>query len=359
MKERLLRQIEEIGEFTLKELVFYSNQLIPLFAAKQRRYKVSEFVNERIVRYYINELLIGKPAYRKGRYAIFTCSHILQILVVKHLQSTYIPLKKISEITKTLKYDDLKAILLDCAKLNLYLSEISPDRKGTFESQVQGPEPGVAASYESPFPPCDRSSTSWRRFQIYDKLELNVEEHFNILAQGVDIKNIFSRIMQVLSSTGQQYRQHEAPDIGDVNFDDLDLGYISPALPLKDRSHAVIALVTEGGLVPKGNPDKLEPARASRFLRYSLQGIDDLRPGEFESVDRGWDNVHVNNDPDRLLPLDIMRELEKRKVYLRLYPYYYTTTGAGTSIDNAKKMGKKIARQLKARGVSGVLFTST
>ena len=84
-----------------------------------------------------------------------------------------------------------------------------------------------------------------------------------------------------------------------------------------------------------------------------------MRPGEFESVDRGWNNAHVNNDPDRLLPLDIMRELEKEKVYSKLYPYYYTTTGAGTSIDTAKKMGKRIARELKAQGISGVLFTST
>jgi DNA-binding transcriptional MerR regulator len=359
MEEALLQKLEKINKFTLKELVLYTNQLLPVFAAKQTRYKVAELVNARIVRYYLHEGLIDRPAYREGRNGIFICTHILQILAIKYLQSTYMPLKKISEIVSTLTYDGLKALLFDRTALNLLLSGVSPDRKSPVKKPMQDPEPGIPTMYDNQLAPYDRSGTSWRRFQIHDKLELNVEEHFNILGKDMDIKTIFSRIMQALADTGQRYRQDEAPNAEDVNFDDLDLGYVSPALPLKDRSRAVIALVTEGGLVPKGNPDKLEPARASRFLRYSLRGIDDLRPGEFESVDRGWNNTHVNNDPDRLLPLDIMRELEKEKVYSKLYPYFYTTTGAGTSIDTAKKMGKRIARELKARGISGVLFTST
>ena len=359
MKEALLQHLEKISKFTLKELVLYANQLLPVFAAKQRRYKVAKLVNERIVRYYINEGLIGKPAYRKGRHAIFNYSHILQILTVKHLQSNYIPLKKISEIIKALKDDDLKSILLDRAEPNLLLPGISSVRQESVGSLIQGHEPEVPALHHPQFQPSRPSGTSWKRFQVQDKLELNVEEDFNILSQGIDIKHIFSMIMQVLASTGQNHFPDQGPNIGDVNFDDLDLGYVSPALPLKAQSRPVIALVTEGGLVPKGNPDKLESARASSFLRYSLEGIDDLRPGEFESIDRGWNNEYVNDDPNRLLPLDIMRVLEKEKVYSKLYAYYYTTTGAGTSIDNAKKMGKKIGRELKARGVSGVLFTST
>lgn len=359
MKEKLLDQIKVIGEFTLKELVLFSNQLLPVFAAKQSRYKVSEFVNERNVRYYINEGLIGKPAYRKGRLAIFSYSHILQILTVKHLQSNYIPLKKISEIIKALKDDDLKSILLDRAEPNLSLPGISSVRRESVGSLIRGHEPEVPALHHLQFEPSGPVGTSWKRFQIHDKLELNVKEDFNILSQSIDMKNIFSMIMQILASTGQNHFQDEGSNIEKVNFDDLDLGYVNPALPLKTQSRPVIALVTEGGLVPMGNPDKLESARASNFLRYSLEGIDDLRPGEFESIDRGWNNKYVNDDPNRLLPLDIMREFEKERVHSELYAYYYTTTGAGTSVDNAKKMGKKIGRELKARGVSGVIFTST
>jgi glycine reductase complex component B subunit gamma len=147
--------------------------------------------------------------------------------------------------------------------------------------------------------------------------------------------------------------------IQDADFDDLDWDHVSPAHPLRDRTEAVVALVTEGGLVPLGNPDNLEPARANRFLRYSIDNIEDLKSGAFESIDRGWDRKHVNDDPDRLLPLDVMRDLEKEHAFSKLHPYYYTTTGAGTSAEVARKIGKELAVELKAQGVSAVLLTST
>ena len=48
---------------------------------------------------------------------------------------------------------------------------------------------------------------------------------------------------------------------------------VAPAAPLADPAKARIALVTEGGLVPKGNPDGLESSRASKYLRLSLEGL--------------------------------------------------------------------------------------
>jgi glycine/betaine/sarcosine/D-proline reductase family selenoprotein B len=38
---------------------------------------------------------------------------------------------------------------------------------------------------------------------------------------------------------------------------------------LKD---ATVALVTEGGLVPKGNPDRLESSRGSKYFKYAIEG---------------------------------------------------------------------------------------
>jgi hypothetical protein len=53
---------------------------------------------------------------------------------------------------------------------------------------------------------------------------------------------------------------------------------VAPASPR--RGHAPLGdekpLVTEGGLVPRGNPDRLEWVRATRWLAYSLAGVDDL-----------------------------------------------------------------------------------
>ena len=51
-------------------------------------------------------------------------------------------------------------------------------------------------------------------------------------------------------------------------------GRIEPAPPVKDLSKATIALITDGGLIPEGNPDKLEARRAHQvwFIQYRRNG---------------------------------------------------------------------------------------
>jgi glycine reductase len=128
---------------------------------------------------------------------------------------------------------------------------------------------------------------------------------------------------------------------------------------VSDLSTASVALVTEGGIVPTGNPDRLESARASKFLKYSLDGIEDLSGAEFQSVNGGYSNVFANEDPDRVLPVDALRDCEREGKIGRLYPYFFTTTGNGTSLENARKFGQEIARVLIADGVQAVILTST
>lgn len=134
---------------------------------------------------------------------------------------------------------------------------------------------------------------------------------------------------------------------------------VTPAPPVNDPSKATIALVIEGGLVPKGNPDRLESARASKYLKYSIAGKDDLSGEEYESVHGGFTTVFINQDPDRVLPLDAARELEREGKIGRLHPFYFTTTGNQCTLENAQKFGQGIARELIADGVQGVILTST
>lgn len=359
MKEKLLRDLETKREFSLKETLEHANRLIPHFVEKQRRYKVADLVNKRTVRFYMKEGLIDKPAYYRGRYAVFSYDHVLKILVIKRLQSAYIPLKKIAEITRGLKTEALKRILLDRQLMEPSGVAVSTDIVELGQERTDSAALWKSDLYETGASLTDLSGGSWKRYRIHEKLELNIEERFDILGKDVDIQEIISRIMKVLAREGHDLRAKCDKGIEDIGFDYLDIDYCKAAQPMKNRSHAVIALITEGGLVPKGNPDQLESARASGFYRYSIEGIVDLKAEEFESIDRGWNNSHVNEDPDRLLPLDIMRELEKKRIFSAVYQYFYTTTGAGTPISQAKKMGRRIARELKEAGVSGVIFTST
>jgi DNA-binding transcriptional MerR regulator len=337
--EGFLNDPENDKKFTLEQMLMEANRWIPSFATKQERYKVTDEVNERTVRFYIGRGLIDRPIRREGRKSIFSYKHVLQLLTVKFLQSNYIPLKKIAHVMAVSKPNDLLSLLVGKRPVPLAVPGL-----------VRNPGSPVASGF---------GNGRRKRFQIHEKIALDVDEEFDILGEDVDVKKIFNRIMQVLADTAKGRPSAQDQMIQDACFDDLDWDHVSPARSLRDRTKAVVALVTEGGLVPQGNPDKLEPARASRFLRYSIENIEDLKSGEFESIDRGWDRKHVNDDPDRLLPLDVMRDLEKEHEFSRLHPYYYTTTGAGTPADVARNIGKELAAELKAQGVSAVLLTST
>ena len=136
-------------------------------------------------------------------------------------------------------------------------------------------------------------------------------------------------------------------------------GSVIPAPALKDPASARIALLTEGGLVPAGNPDRLESARATRWLRYTLEGIDALQPGAFESVHGGFSTVAVNQDPHRMLPLDVASELESEGAIGTLHRDYLTTVGNGTQVAIARRFGEEWAAELRAVGVQAVILTST
>src|SRR5205823_1360375 len=84
---------------------------------------------------------------------------------------------------------------------------------------------------------------------------------------------------------------------------------VTPAPPLV-AARATIGLATEGGLVPPGNPDRLEAVRATRWARYELGGRDSLANSGYQSAHGGYDARWVHEDPNRLVPLDAARALE-------------------------------------------------
>lgn len=134
---------------------------------------------------------------------------------------------------------------------------------------------------------------------------------------------------------------------------------VSPAPKLDNLQGATIALFTTGGLVPVKNPDKLKQAFSVTYGKYAIAGIDSLNKGVYESIHGGYDTTDASNDPHRLIPLDQMRELEKEGVIQSTYPYFLTTCGVGTNVENSKDIGRRIATELKSAGVSAAILTST
>jgi betaine reductase len=69
---------------------------------------------------------------------------------------------------------------------------------------------------------------------------------------------------------------------------------------VKDLSKAKVMLITDGGLVPKGNPDKIHGTAATRWGSYSIEGRDDLRGEEYEISHGGYDaRCHARNGKER------------------------------------------------------------
>ena len=73
----------------------------------------------------------------------------------------------------------------------------------------------------------------------------------------------------------------------------------------------------------------------------------------------GYDPVYANEDLDRVLPVDGVKEMVKAGEIGSLHDYWYATVGNGTSVANSKKFATDIAEQLLADHVEGVILTST
>jgi glycine reductase len=134
---------------------------------------------------------------------------------------------------------------------------------------------------------------------------------------------------------------------------------VTPAAPVEDPAEVTVALVTEGALVPDGNHDGLESARATRWLRYPLEGMDALPAGDWRSVHGGFSTVWANEDPHRILPLDVARDLEREGAIGRLHPEYLVTVGNGTTVATARRFGVEWAADLRRSGARAAILTAT
>jgi glycine reductase len=129
--------------------------------------------------------------------------------------------------------------------------------------------------------------------------------------------------------------------------------------PVADLTKATVALVTDGGLVPKGNPDDLPRVFSRVWGAYSIADQDALPGEEYEVAHGGYDNRHVQQDPHRLVPVDVLREMERDGLLGKLHHEFLSTTGNVNPLENSRRMGREMAARLKEAGVDSVILTST
>ena len=145
----------------------------------------------------------------------------------------------------------------------------------------------------------------------------------------------------------------------ETEFPMPDFDRVDPNPAVKDLAHAKIALVTSGGIVPKGNPDHIESSSASHYGEYDITGVMDLTEDTYETAHGGYDPVYANEDSDRVLPVDVLRDMEKEGIIGELHHLFYTTTGNGTAVASAKAFADEFSKKLVADGEDAVILTST
>lgn len=126
-----------------------------------------------------------------------------------------------------------------------------------------------------------------------------------------------------------------------------------------DLPRAKIMLITDGGLVPRGNPDKVHGSAATRWGAYNIKNCDDLKSEDYEISHGGYDPQFVREDPDRLVPLDVMRELEREGAIGKLHEEFFSTSGLANPLSNTRRMGREMAQKAKKLGIDAIILTST
>ena len=121
---------------------------------------------------------------------------------------------------------------------------------------------------------------------------------------------------------------------------------ITPAPPVRDLAATVLGIVTTSGVVRQGNPRGWSRG-APRSGSDSLAGLDRMSAEEYTCVHGGYDNRHVRADPNRTVPLDVLREWEKRGRIGRLHEVLWSTVGNVMPVEWARQRGREVAQEMR------------
>ena len=232
------------------------------------------------------------------------------------------------------------------------LAAMHPDNPGLAEA-AGAPVVESGATAREMRPSLERLATATRKLAAGEELtaedgRIGPVARINRMADQNAAERAVALVLRRLGG------DREATEIPLPTFDQ-----VTPAAPLSDPAEALVALLTEGGFVPAGNPDRLESARASKWIRHSLEGRDSVEEGEFESVHGGFSTQWANADPNRILPLDVARELEREGAIGGLHAEYFATTGNGTTVADARRFGVEWAAELHQADIQAAILTAT
>ncbi|CUX46353.1 Glycine reductase complex component B subunit gamma [Clostridium sp. C105KSO13] len=146
---------------------------------------------------------------------------------------------------------------------------------------------------------------------------------------------------------GEQFTSELLPPHFDV---------VEPALPVASLNTVKLALISDGGLIPEANPDKLKPNGSTTWGCYNW---DELLADKHFVIHSGYDGTWVLENPNRLFPVDVLREFQADNKIGTLHPDVYVACGNCASVAASKTKGEQIAQALLTQEIEAAILTST
>jgi glycine reductase len=103
----------------------------------------------------------------------------------------------------------------------------------------------------------------------------------------------------------------------------------------------------------------MPPLNPSEYRSYSVDNLNTLKEGDYTISHNGYDNTFALADPNRLIPLDAMRELAQRGIIGKVHEKFLSTTGLMTTVANSTKIGREMAAYIKEHHIDAAILTST
>ena len=102
------RSNEYVG---VRELADAAERILRELQPEQTKGTVSDYPNERTIRFYLSEGLLPPPTAKRGQSSLFRYRHLITLLVIKKLQSEGLPISVIKSLIADRGIDELEKLL--------------------------------------------------------------------------------------------------------------------------------------------------------------------------------------------------------------------------------------------------------
>jgi len=222
MTNEELEKYEGREDLRLDELLDAANILMEAVAPVQPSDRVTETLSERTLRYYISQGLVDRPSGKEGASALYGYRHLLQLLALKRLQASYLPVKKIREIVPESTNDALRVIIsggehhrpmatgslastFSRDSAIAFLDSIAQDQAVTRSScSPKAPPPSSPASgMQSPSATAESTppaAQSWERYVLDDGIELHIRSDRRNSLRKSQARRLFDKLLKIINS---------------------------------------------------------------------------------------------------------------------------------------------------------------